>query len=162
MDLLLSTNASSLMTVPSILEEISLLPDNKGLLALISLRFVAFGGGPVKSHVASRFAAAGVKLLNHYGATEIGPVAPIFEPTPEYDYHYFRVRKDMDLKMEPVKSSKNETQYYRLIARPFGWTGSLEVQDRLVENPNNPGTEFCAVGREDDMIILGTGEKVVP
>lgn len=162
MDLLLSTNASSLMTVPSILEEISLLPDNKGISALIPLRFVAFGGGPLKSHVGSRFAVAGVKLLNHYGATEIGPVAPICEPTPEYDYHYFRVRKDMDLRMEPVQSSKNETQHYKMIARPFGWTGLLEVQDRLVENPQNPGTEFCAVGRKDDMIVLGTGEKVVP
>lgn len=150
------------MTVPSILEEISLLPDDKGISALIPLRFVAFGGGPVKSHVGDRLAAAGVKLLNHYGATEIGPMAPICEPAPEYDHHYFRVRKDMDLKLELVQSSKDEAQQFKMIARPFGWTELLEVQDRLVENPKNPGTEFCAMGRQDDMIVLGTGEKVVP
>lgn len=126
------------------------------------LRFVAFGGGPLKSHVGDRLAAAGVKLLNHYGATEIGPMAPFCEPTPEFDYRYFRVRQDMDLKLERVQSSKDEAQLYKLTARPFGWTTLLEVQDRLVENPNNPGIEFCAVGREDDMIVLGTGEKVVP
>ena len=150
------------MTVPSILEETVLLPNNEGPLALKHLRFVAFGGGLVKPNVGKQLVSAGVKLLNHYGATEIGPIAPICEPTPEYDYRYFRVRKDMDVKLEPMQSTEIEEQYYQIIARPFGWTTDLVVQDRLVGNPKNLGVEFSAVGRSDDMIIMATGEKVVP
>lgn len=162
LDLIRATNASSLMTVPSILEEIVLLPNTKGPSALKHLRFVAFGGGLVKSNVGKSLVSAGVKLLNHYGATEIGPIAPICEPTPEYDYRYFRVRKDMDVKLEPVQSSEIEGQRYKLIARPFGWTTDLVLQDQLVSNPKNPGVEFSAIGRSDDMIVMATGEKVVP
>lgn len=162
LDLIRATNSSSLMTVPSILEETVLLPNNEGPLALKHLRFVAFGGGLVKPNVGKRLVSNGVKLLNHYGATEIGPIAPICEPTPEYDYRYFRVRKDMDLKLELMQTSEIEEQYYQLIARPFGWTTDLVVQDRLVGNPKNLGVEFSAVGRSDDMIVMATGEKVVP
>lgn len=162
LDLIQTANASSLMTVPSILEEIVLLPDAEEPLALKHLRFVAFGGGLVKPNVGKQLVSAGVKLLNHYGATEIGPMAPICEPTPEYDYRYFRVRKDMDLRLEPIQSSETKEQHYKLIARPFGWTTDLVVQDQLVGNPKNLGVEFSAVGRSDDMIVMATGEKVIP
>lgn len=162
LELIRTINATSLMTVPSILEEIVLLPDGEGPLALKHLRFVAFGGGLVKPSVGKTLISNGVKLLNHYGATEIGPIAPIFEPTPEYDYQYFRIRKDMDVRLELMQSSKIGEQHYKLIARPFGWTTDLVIQDQLIGNPKNPGVEFKAVGRSDDMIVMATGEKVVP
>ncbi|MCJ1243592.1 hypothetical protein MMC30_000789 [Trapelia coarctata] len=161
-ELLKLTNARSLMTVPSTLEEISLLPNQEGIKALLLLQFVAFGGGPLKSSVGENLSAAGVRLLNHYGATEIGPLAPIFVPAMDYDWQYFRLRKDYPLRVEKIPVSEDGTQQYQLIARPFGWETPFESQDRLVTNPKHRMTDFNAVGRNDDVIVLATGEKVLP
>ncbi len=162
-DALKSSHARSLMTVPLILEEISLLPKDQGVKALLPLQFVACGGGPLKVSVGEKLATAGVKVLSHFGATEVGPMAPVFAPTPDYDWHYFRLRQDMGFDLEPVDSAGDENvQYFKLTAHPFGWEKSFELQDRLVNNPKHPDTDFKAVGRNDDLIVLATGEKVLP
>lgn len=151
------------MTVPLILEEISLLPNDQGVKALLPLQFVACGGGPLKLSVGEKLATAGVNVLSHFGATEVGPMAPIFAPTPDYDWHYFRLRQDMDFDLEPVDSDgERNVRYFMLTAHPFGWEKSFELQDRLVNSLKHPSTDFKAVGRNDDLIVLATGEKVLP
>jgi thioester reductase-like protein len=161
-ELLLHTNASSLMTVPLILEEICLLPDDKGIAAMLPLQYVAFGGGPLKPSIGEKLVAAGVRLLKVYGLTELGPIGTIFNPTADYDWNYFRLRQDMDLELRLIPGSVNEVQQYQLIAHPPGWPVPFEVQDRLVSNPENPLHEFNPVGRTDNLINLVTGEKVLP
>ncbi|KAF7507856.1 hypothetical protein GJ744_010020 [Endocarpon pusillum] len=162
-DALRSSGARSLMTVPLILEEISLLPEDQGVQALVRLQFVACGGGPLKPSVGNVLAAAGVKLLSHFGATEVGPMTPIFAPTLGYDWHYFRLRQDIHLELQPIDSEEEEAaKYYKLTAYPFGWDTAFELQDRLLSSPENPKTDFKAVGRNDDLIVLITGEKVLP
>lgn len=158
------TKSRSLMTVPSVLDDIAFLDHGVGIKALRALRFVAFGGGPLKPSIGEKLATSGVVLLNHYGATEIGALAPIFAPTPgsNYDHRYFRLRKDLDLKVVPVDSPPGAEAQFKLVAHPFGWGAAFEVQDQLVCNPNNPDTDFNAVGRNDDLIVLASGEKVVP
>lgn len=64
--LLQESKAKSLLTVPSILEEIALLPQDEGIHALRQLDFVAFEGGLPKESIGGKLAAAGVRLLNHY------------------------------------------------------------------------------------------------
>lgn len=150
------------MSVPSILEEIVLMADGRGTQVLAALQFVAFGGGLLKSIVGEKLSAAGVKLLNHYGTTETGPLAPIFVPKADYDWHYFRLRRDISLLLEPIVTSEGEVQRYRLTTRPFGWGTTFKILDQLVSNPRHPLTDFNAIGRDDDVIVLGTGEKVVP
>ncbi|KAF2173929.1 hypothetical protein M409DRAFT_16197 [Zasmidium cellare ATCC 36951] len=164
-ELLRTTGASSLMTVPSTLEDISLLPDNSGAKALQKMRFVAFGGGPLKISVGEKLASNGVPLLNHYGATEIGAICPIFDPRKSgigYDFHFFRIRTDHNIVMETVPSAPGEQALYKLTARPFGWDSVFEVQDNLVASPEYPKTDFNSLGRNDDLIVLATGEKVLP
>lgn len=163
--LLRHTGSRALMTVPSILEEIAELADGEGLRTLLPLDFVAFGGGPLKPAIGDFLSTAGVKLLNHYGATEIGPLAPFFKPPQGYDWRYFRLRKDMDLDLvesTTLESKGEHNARYRLIAHPFGWNAPFEVQDELVTDPNNPGIDFTTLHRKDDMIVLATGEKIVP
>ena len=165
-ELLTHSKAKSLFTVPSVLEEITLLPDEDGIHVLQPLQFVAFGGGQLKPSVGTRLESSGVRLLNHYGATETGPLAPVFVPLPDYDWRYFRlrddVRKPLEIRLDPRPSTDNSNQSYTLSLRPPGWTERFEVQDLLISNPQQPGTDFNAVGRNDDMIVLATGEKVVP
>lgn len=166
LDLLVRIGAKSLLTVPSVLEEILLLPDRKGILTLQPLQFVAFGGGLLKPSVGARLETSGIKLLNHYGATEVGPLSPIFVPTPEYDWRYFRlrddIRKPLELRLDAHPIAEDGVQRYKLSLRPLGWVERFEVQDLLISNPQKPELEFSAVGRNDDMIVLATGEKVIP
>ncbi|KAL3493895.1 hypothetical protein BJX62DRAFT_248702 [Aspergillus germanicus] len=159
-DLLRVSSASSFMTVPSILEDISLM-DDVGIQALKGLDFVAFGGGVLKPSVGSHLSSSGVNLLNHYGTTETGPLAPIFVPDDTYDWRYFRLRDDMPLQLEEIAPSGDERRF-KLTTFPFGLGAPFEIQDQLVSNPQHPSTDFNAVGRNDDTIVLATGEKVQP
>lgn len=157
--LLRGSRARSLMTVPSILEDLLHLPDGAGTAALTALDFVAVGGGPMKAAVGEALVAAGVKLLNHMGATEIGAIAPIFIPGADYDWHYLQLRRDIGLRLDPAA---NGSDLYQLTGRPFGWGVDFPVQDLLRCNPAQPTTQFVILGRADDLLVLATGEKVLP
>ena len=150
------------MTVPMILEEIIQLPADQGIQALLPLQFVASAGGPLKDSVGETLAEAGVKLLGHFGTTEIGPIAPIFAPSGDYDWHYFRLRQDIKLDLEPIGPPERGIRKFRLTAHPFAWDAPFVLQDNLESSPANPTTDFRATGRNDDLIVLATGEKVIP
>ncbi|CCX04911.1 Similar to Polyketide synthase HetM; acc. no. P37693 [Pyronema omphalodes CBS 100304] len=156
-----STGAQSLMTVPSILEDLLHLPASEGVTELLKMDFVAVGGGPIKPSVGEQLSAAGVKLLNHAGATEIGAIAPIFRPDEDYDWHYLVLRKDIGLRLEPVVTTEG-SERHRLVGFPFGWGTRFEVQDLLECNPKHPETQFKILGRNDDLLVLANGEKVLP
>ncbi|EKM53824.1 uncharacterized protein PHACADRAFT_125794 [Phanerochaete carnosa HHB-10118-sp] len=159
-EILRLSGATSLLTVPSILEEIYLLDDNRGVEALKRLNFVAVGGAPMKLTVAEALSTADVPILNHWGVTEIGAIAPIVIPGADYDWHYLRVRDDLDLRFEPL--SGEQAGFFRLTGRPPLAADDFAVQDLLVCNPTNPTREFRIAGRADDLIVLATGEKVRP
>ena len=161
-DLLRATNAHSLVSVPSIIEEMSNLPQDQGIHVLASLQFVTFGGGLLKSSVGKKLTAGSVRILNHYGSTESGPIAPFFVPEPDHDWRYFRLRKDVYLRLEPGPILEDGIQSYTLITHPFGWTTPFIFQDQLISNPQKPGSDFSAIGRNDDLIVLANGEKVNP
>jgi len=174
MSLLTRLKASSLMTVPSILEDIADELDGMDLTDLVGLDLVAVGGGAIKPSVGKKLHASGVKLVNHYGATEIGALAPIFKPDEEYDWTYLRLRTDIGLKLEYLPSdgdghgqSKDDIngklpRRCKLIGYPFGWGSAFELQDELECNPLHPDSEVKILGRRDDLIVLATGEKVLP
>ena len=155
--LLQNSASTSLMTVPLILEDICHAPNQEGIKALQPLDFVACGGGPMKSAVAEELSSKGVRLLNHCGATEIGALAPIFNPRPDYDWHYFVIRDDLNLRLEDVPEKPG---CVKLVGRAPGWDEDFVVQDFLEPNPKAPRTQFRFLGRADDLIVLANGEKV--
>lgn len=161
-DLLDFSKSRSLISVPSILEEMCLLPQAQGIETLATLDFVAFGGGLLKSSVGEKLTAGNVKVLNHYGSTESGPIAPLFVPTTPYDWHYFRLRKDINMRLEHGPLLEDGLQSFLLITHPPGWTTPFIFQDQLIANPANPDSDFSAIGRSDDLIVLANGEKVTP
>ncbi|KAL4973660.1 hypothetical protein BDW66DRAFT_153612 [Aspergillus desertorum] len=160
LDLLRISNAASFMTVPSILEDIASMGDDS-IRALAGLDYVTFGGGILKPSVGERLAAGGVRLLNHYGTTESGPLAPIFVPRADYNWRFFRLRDDLRLQLDEISPDGNE-RLFKLTTFPFGWKQPFVIQDQLVCNPDFPNSDFNAVGRNDDTIVLATGEKVQP
>lgn len=157
-DLLNDFGCRSLMTVPSIIDD--LIAVDGALKRLSSLEFLAVGGGALTLQQGTCLKSHNVNLLNHYGVTEIGAIAHIFRPGPDYDWRYLRLRSDLALELRPVADSP----HFRLVGYPVGWNETFEVQDALERNPNAPADrlEIRIVGRTDDVIVLGTGEKVMP
>ncbi|KAL8919503.1 MAG: hypothetical protein Q9172_004957 [Xanthocarpia lactea] len=158
--------AKALLTVPSILEEIALLPDQRGINALRKLDFVAFGGGIPKESITQTLSSAGVRLINHYGATETGPLTPFFQPSPSHDWRFFQLRTDiiepLKVQLDPLDEPDRQGSTFKLSMQPFGWNERYELQDMLIRNPDGSGNSFTAAGRTDDLICLATGEKVRP
>lgn len=165
--LLKDSGAKALLTVPSIIEELALLPDDAGIKALEALDFVAFGGGIPKSSIGDKLHAAGVRLINHYGATETGPMTAFYVPEKNANWRNFKLRTDilepLELRLARVDNEANELgETYRLSMRPMGWEDRFELQDLLFHAFGTPGDEFTIAGRTDDLICLATGEKVRP
>lgn len=111
----------------------------------------------MKSAVAETLSSKGVRLLNHCGATEIGALAPIFNPQPDYDWHYFVIRDDINLRLEDISEKPG---CVKLVGRAPGWDEDFIVQDFLQPNPKAPDTQFQFLGRADDLIVLANGEKI--
>lgn len=157
-DLLKAFNCRSLMTVPSIVDDFMAL--GEPVEHLRSLKFLAVGGGPFGLTQGARLVEQGVKLLIHYGVTEIGALAPIFCPGPDYNWRFLRLRSDLGLELRPIQGSGR----FKLVGWPHGWHGPFEVQDELERNAScDPKhTEVRILGRTDDLIVLKTGEKVMP
>ncbi|KAF5377825.1 hypothetical protein D9615_006785 [Tricholomella constricta] len=153
-----SNGARYLLSVPSILEEMLRLPGGEGVDALRNLEIVATGGAPMKENVGTELAAAGVKILNHWGCTELGAIAPIERIPRGYDWHYLMPRSDTGLRIIPLDDGSKS---YRLVGYPPGWQEPYEVQDLIVRNPQD-SKQYKIMGRADDLLVLSTGEKVRP
>ncbi|RYP22780.1 hypothetical protein DL765_001489 [Monosporascus sp. GIB2] len=162
LDLIEQFGARSLMTVPSIIDDVvALFASDSGGRAVDLLRlleFIAVGGGALNPTRAETLAENGIKLLNHYGVTEIGAIAPIFRPGPDYNWRYLRLRTDIGLHLRPIEGSR----HYKLVGFPSGSTETFEIQDELERNPDAIRDEVRILGRVDDLIVLKTGEKVMP
>ncbi|KAL4915854.1 hypothetical protein BDW62DRAFT_203306 [Aspergillus aurantiobrunneus] len=160
-ELLQSVQASSLMTVPSIIEGTEYITDAASLKTLQALDFVAIGGGAIKPDIGEKLHRQGVSLLNHYGATEIGAIAHIFIPDATYDWRYLRLRSDLGLRVEDAGAENS--LHCKLVGYPFGWQRTFEVQDLLERNPVAvDDIEVKILARKDDVVVLATGEKVLP
>ena len=125
---------------------------------LARLNFVVCGGGGLKESVGMALESQNVTLVNHFGATELGALAPIFQPDSGYDWRYLRVRSDLGVKLEILE---HESHSCKLVGYPFAWDSEFELQDRLEYNPFDK-SEVKILGRNDDVLVLATGEKVLP
>ncbi|KAI8630830.1 acetyl-CoA synthetase-like protein [Xylariaceae sp. FL1651] len=161
LNLIKTFECRSLMTVPSIIDDILSLPKQEkdgALQILATLGFLAIGGGALKPEHGIELVEGNVKLLNHYGVTEIGAIAPIFCPGQDYNWRFLRLRADLGLELHPIPDSA----YFRLVGFPCGWSKPFEVQDQLELNPDSKHVEIRILGRTDDVLVLKTGEKVMP
>ncbi|KAL7912366.1 hypothetical protein GGI35DRAFT_468558 [Trichoderma velutinum] len=157
-DILNAFSSRSLMTVPSIVGD--LMAQDGVFERLASLAFLAVGGGAMSPDQGLQLKEQNVNLLNHYGVTEIGAIAPIFRPGPDYNWRYLRLRSDLGLELHSIPSSS----HFKLVGYPIGWGERFGVQDGLEKNPDTVGDylEVRILGRTDDVIVLKTGEKTMP
>ncbi|KAK6836153.1 hypothetical protein PG987_006648 [Apiospora arundinis] len=161
LELIRKSNVKSMMTVPFLLDDICNLPNGEGIKALVHKDFVGTGGAALSAGVGDRLAAGGVKLLNFYGVTETGPLSLTFVPSADYDWRFFRLRRDIDFKIAELEPRGGERRFRLTVFTP-GKKEGFEIADQLIRNEVHPETDFAAVGRDDDIIVLATGEKADP
>lgn len=163
--LLQLSSAKSLMTVPSILEEIDELDDDSSTEVLSALNFVVCGGGPLKISLGERLASKGVPLVNMYGTSEVGAIATTFAPQSGYDWRYIKIRQDMDIALVPMETIGGSSPTYqraRMQVKVFGQSQPFEPSDEFICRPEKPDRHVRPVGRIDDVLVLGNGEKLSP
>ncbi|TLD33420.1 hypothetical protein PspLS_00308 [Pyricularia sp. CBS 133598] len=161
-DLIRRAGPRSMMTVPMLLDDICNLPGGEGIRALAPLDFVGTGGAALGAGVGDQLVAGGVRLLNFYGVTETGPLSLTFVPSDDYDWHFFRLRQDIKYRVTELEPRADGERRFRLAVFPPGRKEAFEIADQLVRSERHPDTDFAAVGRDDDIIVLATGEKADP
>jgi nucleoside-diphosphate-sugar epimerase len=155
--------ASTLMVVPSILQDIAELPNDQGIDALKSLQYIACGGGALSPSVGEKLVSAGVKIINGFGGTEVGSLGILQPPGPDRDWKCFRLRQDLGCTVKEIAPAQpGEIPHYRISVRPPGWTEDFEISDFFVTSAKRPGQDFQPIARADDVLVLKTGEKVQP
>ncbi|KAH7121149.1 hypothetical protein B0J11DRAFT_616525 [Dendryphion nanum] len=158
-------DAGTLHIVPSILQDIVEIKNGAGIDALRPLKYVVTGGGPLSESAGSKLVKSGVKLINGFGATEMGSLSIYRPPSIDNDWRYFRVREDIGCRIQEVISSETSRQSiprYKITMRPPGWIEDFTISDQFVTSNKKPGRDFKPIERTDDVIVLKTGEKVMP
>ncbi|CAL1709603.1 unnamed protein product [Somion occarium] len=162
------THCTAIAAVPSFFEVWAASVDATQCLA--SLKLAAFAGGPLSEANGNKLVAAGVRLTSIYGTTEIGPVTKPIEldvpdnerqANPDWAWLAFSDK----LKMRWVDQGDGTYELQIETAQPavenLPDVRGYATADLFVPHPNKKGL-WRIIGRTDDVIVLGSGEKIVP
>lgn len=154
-----------LYAVPFVLKLLA--ESSDGVEALAKLKLVMFGGSSCPDGLGDELTRKGVRLLSHYGMTEVGQLM-----TSERDF-------EMDRGWDWVRASEFVRAYLRFeehspgvfeLVVLNGWRSkvmsnrpdsSYASKDLFVKHPNTSHA-YKFVGRLDDTITLVNGEKTNP
>ncbi|KAG1808219.1 L-aminoadipate-semialdehyde dehydrogenase [Suillus subaureus] len=144
----------------------------EGLQILKSLKLVMFGGSACPDELGDFLVNEGVRLVGHYGLTEMGQLMTSFRDfETDKDWNWTRA------KGPHVKSNVND--YLRFEHRGGdtyelfvldGWPmkvmtnqpdGSYATKDLFIKHPTIPDT-YKFIGRIDDTLVMVNGEKTNP
>ncbi|KAJ3543082.1 hypothetical protein NM688_g5900 [Phlebia brevispora] len=165
-------NCNGLMIAPAFVEAWA--HDDKAIEYLKTLVVLQFGGGPLATKTGDKLVKAGVRLAIAYGGTEFGgmvqsfpedgpPDAPV---EPGEDWAWMRFSKRSRVRMVPEGDGTYElqvlaTDQYVTAIENLPDVRGYATADLFIPHPTRPGL-WKIVGRKDDVIVLGTGEKIVP
>ncbi|THH28219.1 hypothetical protein EUX98_g5965 [Antrodiella citrinella] len=145
-----------LICAPTFLETWIHSPEAVKLLA--SMIVVIFAGGPVSKATGDKLISAGVNIRSVYGATETAGCCDTFhldtlDPTPDWEWLSFK---------DGVKTSEHKTnEHFHPAVENLPDVPGYATKDLFIQHPSNPEL-WRIVGRIDDVIVLGSAEKIVP
>ncbi|KAJ5755575.1 NRPS-like enzyme [Penicillium manginii] len=137
-----------------------------------NLSFIFFGGGDLPQDIGDKVAAK-VKLIDQFGATEIGLLPVLFSKahrSPE-DWKYMEIHHDMGIEFRHIEGSQHELVVMRHPEREkhqptFAFFPELQEygsRDLFVQHPDpNKKDMWKWQARKDDIIAFSTGEKTNP
>ncbi|EKM50221.1 uncharacterized protein PHACADRAFT_153694 [Phanerochaete carnosa HHB-10118-sp] len=146
---------------------------------LKTLKIVAFAGGPLSSKTGGELVAEGVRLYPWYGGTEFGPHTRVFDMADDAppsaapadaktraDWEWLSFSERVRCRWVPEGDGTFELQYltcatHRPSVENLEDTRGYATSDLWEPHPSKQGL-WRITGRKDDVIVLGSGEKVVP
>ncbi|EKM50011.1 uncharacterized protein PHACADRAFT_130503 [Phanerochaete carnosa HHB-10118-sp] len=140
---------------------------------LKTLNVLMFGGGPLAVSTGDKLVQMGVRLHSGYGSTEIGNAyvawgeIPAISHEPDPNWAWFHASPNTpNVKWDPQGDGTYElvvyeTDNYDLPVHNVPGERAYATSDLVEPHPTKPNL-WRIVGRKDDVIILSTGEKIVP
>ncbi|KZP33066.1 putative nonribosomal peptide synthetase [Athelia psychrophila] len=164
------TQSTAVIVVPSFLEAWVSQPDIVEWLK--TMRVVGSGGGPLGLTVGDALAKAGVQIRSMYGGTEIGVPVCLFGDAEERkiraleDWNYTCFSKLVNVRWAPQTDNTFEcqildTDFFKVAIENLPDVKGYATSDLWTPHPTKPGF-WRIVGRLDDVIILASGENMVP
>ncbi|KAF2993878.1 putative secondary metabolism biosynthetic enzyme [Curvularia kusanoi] len=139
---------------------------DEGIALLQQLEIIMYGGSACPDALGNLLVENGVKLVGHYGATEVGQLMTSFRPDGDNAWNYVRESP----KLQPfLKWIPQGTNLYECTVLP-GWPskvasnrpdGSYATKDLFEPHPTIERA-WKYVARLDDTIVLVNGEKFNP
>jgi thioester reductase-like protein len=144
---------------------LKVLATDEGLQLLKNFKVVMFGGSACPDDLGDMLVDAGVNLIAHYGATEVGQLMTSNRPPGDKEWNWLRPPEAL---LPYLRWTKHGDAYECVIAD--GWKskvvsnqpdGSYATRDLFVRHPTKTD-RFKYVGRLDDWLALVNGEKINP
>jgi thioester reductase-like protein len=144
---------------------LKVLANPEGLQLLKRFKVVMFGGSACPDDLGEMLVEAGVNLISHYGATEVGQLMTSQREPGDKEWNWLRPPPAL---LPYLRWTQHGDAYEVVIAD--GWKSkvvsnqpdnSYATRDLFVRHPTKTD-RFKYVGRLDDWLVLVSGEKVNP
>lgn len=144
---------------------LKLLATAEGVELLKKFKMVMFGGSACPDDLGDMLVDAGVNLVAHYGATEVGQLMTSFREPGDKEWNWLRPTPAL---LPYLRWEQHGDAYEVVIAD--GWKskvtsnqpdGSYATRDLFIVHPSK-ADRFKYVGRLDDWLVLTNGEKINP
>ncbi|EXJ82474.1 hypothetical protein A1O3_06287 [Capronia epimyces CBS 606.96] len=141
---------------------------DEGLKRLACLELVMFGGSACPKPIGDALVQNGVRLVSHYGTTEVGQLMTSFRPRSDLDWDYVRAGPNL-LPYLRWEEQSGMPGIYELCVLD-GWPskvasnrpdGSYATKDLFQKHPTTPNA-WRYYARSDDTLVLENGEKANP
>ncbi|KAI1408863.1 L-aminoadipate-semialdehyde dehydrogenase [Hypoxylon sp. FL1857] len=139
-----------------------------GIDLLRQCNLVLFGGSSCPDDLGDRLVNAGVYLVGHYGATEMGQLMTSFRDREDKSWNYLRPFPKVApyLRFEPIGEGLYELIVLdglptKVCSNSDDPPNSFHTRDTFESHPTMPNA-WAYRGRLDDRVTLVNGEKVLP
>ncbi|KAK7546784.1 hypothetical protein IWX49DRAFT_566463 [Phyllosticta citricarpa] len=140
----------------------------EGISALRKCKLVLFGGSSCPDELGDKLVNAGVYLVGHYGATEMGQLMTSLRDPADKSWNYVRPLPKVKpfLRFVPIGEGMFECVVLdglpsKVMSNSDDPPNSYHTRDTFVPHPTIPDA-WKYQGRLDDRITLFNGEKVLP
>ncbi|GJE90357.1 acetyl-CoA synthetase-like protein [Phanerochaete sordida] len=166
----IAAGCTGIPTVPTFVEAWA--KSDADITYLKTLKIVAFAGGPLASTTGTALVGAGVPLYPWYGGTEFGPHTRVFDiadaphAKTRADWEWLVFTERVRPRWVPEGDGAFELQFltcdtHRPNVENLEDARGYATSDLWVPHPSKPGL-WRITGRKDDVLVLASGEKVVP
>ena len=139
-----------------------------GIEALAECEQVLFGGSSCPDDIGDKLVAGGVRLISHYGVTEMGQLMSSRRPMDDKAWNYVRPLPNVApyLSMQPLEDGSFECVVLegapsKVTSNSDDPPNSFHTSDCFIKHPIIPNA-WKYLGRIDDRVTLVNGEKVLP